>query len=105
DDASSCKGTNTCDPSGACKKKVAVACSAAAECASGECVDGVCCATACNGQCESCNEPGTAGQCVVVTGTPRKSRAPCIAGAPCGGTCDGVARATCAYPGASTVCG
>ena len=40
-----------------------VACMAATDCISGNCVDGVCCDTACDGVCESCNQPGLVGQC------------------------------------------
>jgi hypothetical protein len=33
------------------------------ECASGFCANGVCCDSACDGACESCNQPRTTGQC------------------------------------------
>jgi len=40
-----------------------VTCMAPTDCISGNCVDGVCCDTACDGVCESCNQPGLVGQC------------------------------------------
>ena len=36
------------------------------ECLSGFCIDGVCCASACEGICQSCVQPGSAGSCVPV---------------------------------------
>ena len=41
-------------------------CTAGAECGTGLCVDGVCCGTACDGVCESCNLPGSAGECKAI---------------------------------------
>src|SRR5580704_8414677 len=39
-------------------------CSSNAECNAGQsCTDGVCCESACNGLCESCNQPDAAGHC------------------------------------------
>jgi hypothetical protein len=70
------------------------------QCPTGFCADGVCCASPCNGQCESCNEPGKEGQCIPVNGVPRGNRSACAgAGDPvCGGACDGTNRNACAYP-------
>lgn len=42
------------------------ACTAPTECKSGQCVDGVCCESACNGECETCNLPSTAGKCMPI---------------------------------------
>ncbi|MBI2393821.1 MAG: hypothetical protein HYV09_29890 [Deltaproteobacteria bacterium] len=78
-------------------------CYAPGACASGFCVDGVCCATACTGQCESCNEPGNAGSCTLVKGAPRGGRVACTGTGTCAGTCDG-ALTGCSYPSTSTVC-
>ncbi len=81
-------------------------CGASSECASGSCVDGVCCNTACAGQCEACNEPGSAGTCVTVTGAPRGNKPACGSdGSVCGGVCDGTERAACTYPSAAVECG
>lgn len=70
------------------------------ECPTGFCTDGVCCASPCNGQCESCNEPDTRGQCVPTQGAPRGNRPACAGAgdAVCGGACDGVDRTVCKYP-------
>ncbi len=40
-----------------------VPCMAATDCISGNCVDGVCCDSACDGVCESCNQPDQPGVC------------------------------------------
>ncbi|MGE0322425.1 MAG: DNRLRE domain-containing protein [Polyangiaceae bacterium] len=79
-------------------------CSAAAQCASGNCVDGVCCDDACNGQCQSCNEPGSIGTCTLVSGSPRGGRAACTGTGACAGACDGT-NSGCSFPGGETVCG
>ena len=42
------------------------ACTAATECTSGQCVDGVCCESACGGECETCNLPGSPGKCMPI---------------------------------------
>jgi hypothetical protein len=80
-------------------------CGEDAECGSGQCVDGVCCASACAGQCEACDVVGFEGQCVpVADGVPHGGRSPCGGIGACAGHCDGLARATCTYPGAATTC-
>ncbi len=80
-------------------------CAEAASCASGFCADGVCCDAECSGQCAACNEPGSEGACVAVTGAPRGGRIACVSdGSSCGGACNGTAVVDCAYPGDSTVC-
>ncbi len=55
EDVDTCAGSNTCDASGACKKKNAWPCSTGGECASTFCIDGHCCNSACAGSCESCS--------------------------------------------------
>jgi MYXO-CTERM domain-containing protein len=97
-----CTSTTTC----ATKKANGTACTASKECSSSFCVDGVCCSSTCTGQCESCNESGTEGACVPVTGEPRGKRPKC-AGDPavCGGTCDGIDAARCKYAASSKDCG
>ncbi len=79
-------------------------CGAEGECASGHCVDGVCCDTSCDGQCEACDERGSLGTCVPVTGAPRGGRAACGGQGTCAGECGGEERDSCAFPGASTTC-
>jgi len=97
-----CTTSNTC----ALKKANGTACATGKECTSSFCVDGVCCSSTCTGQCESCNESGTEGACVPVSGEPRGKRPKC-AGDPmlCGGTCDGIDVTRCKYAPASKDCG
>jgi hypothetical protein len=105
DDPNSCTAATTCDAVGACKKKNGQACTTASECAGAICVDGTCCDRACEGQCEACNVKDHLGTCSPVAGDPRNGRAACTApGTLCGGTCNGLAGAQCAYPSAVTLC-
>jgi hypothetical protein len=81
-------------------------CSERYHCRSGNCADGVCCDAPCEGQCEACNEEGSAGECVAVADIPRGDRSPCPSqGETCGGSCDGVHRAECSFPPSSRSCG
>lgn len=73
-------------------------------CASGFCADGVCCDQACNGQCEACDVAKAMGNCTAVMGVPRGGRSACNGAGACGGTCDGTARVSCAYPPGTTAC-
>ena len=101
-----CAAGNWCS-AGVCAPLVADggACSGASQCQSGHCTDGVCCDTACNGQCQACNLPGLGGTCSPATGAPANGRPQCASdGSACGGACDGVQTAACAYPGVSTSC-
>lgn len=68
DDPDTCSGTNTCNASGACKKRLGIGCSGPADCSSAFCVDSICCATACNGSgdCYACNVAGKLGTCAPV---------------------------------------
>ncbi len=94
-----------CD-NGTCttKKAAGATCANGTECSTGYCADKVCCDSACTGQCEACNVAPNKGTCVPVTGTPE--HAACTgAGTPCGGTCDGVNRSACSYPGSEQSCG
>ncbi len=78
-------------------------CTSAAQCTSANCVDGVCCDSACDGQCQSCNQTGSAGQCEAVKGTPISPRAPCAGAAGvCQGQCNG-SNKDCTFDNA-TVC-
>jgi hypothetical protein len=77
-------------------------CSLDLDCESRLCVDGVCCSSACSGGCQSCNQTGREGSCLVRTGRPRSGRCPGGPG-PCAGTCDGTGD-DCTYPGETTEC-
>lgn len=46
---------------------VGEACTANTDCSSAHCVDGVCCATACDGECQTCIKPDAEGLCKVDT--------------------------------------
>jgi MYXO-CTERM domain-containing protein len=104
--ATSCVNDGGCSPGAYCEGGACLArnpagqpCASGGECASGVCSEGVCCNTTCEGQCESCVQPGLEGTCVAVVGAPPAGRAACPAGEPgevCGARrCDGVARETC----------
>jgi uncharacterized protein (TIGR03382 family) len=87
------------------KLRAGEACGGAGQCASGSCVDGVCCDRACGGACVACDVPGHVGACTPVTGEPHGARPQCATdGSACGGACDGVHPAACAYPAAATTC-
>jgi MYXO-CTERM domain-containing protein len=60
------------------------------DCLSGFCMDDLCCDSACDGDCEACDLPGTVGTCMpAAEGAPcRPESGPCDAAE----TCDGVAR-------------
>ena len=81
------------------------ACRTTAECTSGFCVDGVCCNTACNGQCEACDNPDSLGMCSPVRGMPHGGRRACGGDGACAGTCDGTLRTACTFPNDQTQCG
>jgi hypothetical protein len=82
------------------------ACTGASQCLSKFCVDGVCCNSACAGQCQTCNGPGTLGVCLPVSGDPQGGRSPCGgAGGTCGGVCNGTVGTACTYPGPAVACG
>lgn len=100
--ASDCQSGWVCK-SGQCKKKAnGEACSAGAECSSGFCVDTVCCDQDCTGQCEACNQTGTPGLCVPVSGAPVGKPA-CGGTGPCAGSCSGTNPDACTFP--TTACG
>ncbi|HVP69056.1 MAG TPA: hypothetical protein VMT17_17535 [Anaeromyxobacteraceae bacterium] len=91
----------SCVPQGA----PGAACTGANQCASGFCADGVCCNAACTGQCEACNLAGAVGTCKATTGAPQGGRPACTSdGSSCGGSCNGVLRPACTYPGSGTQC-
>jgi len=91
-----------CDKLGLCqsRKVLGAECGDTNECAVGNtCVDKVCCNAACSGQCESCNEAGSVGTCIAVSGDPRTGHTACTGdkASGCVGTCDGKNRASCFY--------
>lgn len=101
--ATDCTSGYVCK-NGECKKKAnGDTCTDGAECTSGFCVDGVCCDQDCTGQCEACNQTGTPGLCVPVSGSPVGTRPACGGTAPCEGTCSGTNPDACTFP--SAACG
>jgi hypothetical protein len=62
-EGSQCRGSQSCDGQGGCRKNAGQACVEGKECGSGFCVDGTCCNTACTGACRRC---GT-GVCTTIT--------------------------------------
>ncbi len=80
-------------------------CADGTQCASGICVDGYCCDGACGGQCEACDVAGAEGTCTVVSGAPHGNRTSCAGSRGCAGSCDGMNRSGCTYPGLETTCG
>jgi len=108
--ASSCTSDTACATGAYCSGTTCVAqktqgatCTRTGECATGFCVDSICCATACDGQCEACNELGANGACRAITGAPRGGRSACSGlsvGGQCGLRCDGVNAKLCTYPAA-----
>ncbi len=101
-----CATGNTCE-AGHCvaQRPAGMGCTSNAACASGNCVDGVCCNTACNGQCEACDVPGSLGTCSPVMGAPHGGRRTCGGSGVCAGTCDGMNRAACTFPNDQSMCG
>ncbi|HVW27339.1 MAG TPA: MYXO-CTERM sorting domain-containing protein [Polyangiaceae bacterium] len=82
-------------------------CSLDEECGSRHCVDGVCCDSDCTGQCEACNQQGSAGTCTPIPNgqQPAAGRPGCSgAGTQCGGQCDGASTRSCVYPGPGVIC-
>jgi hypothetical protein len=80
--ASDCKTTCTADTdciaTSYCNKTTSkcelridkgAACTTASQCKTGYCVGGYCCNEACTGACQVCNQSGSFGTCVTVTGT------------------------------------
>ncbi|MDI1451100.1 hypothetical protein [Polyangium sp. 6x1] len=61
-----CPFESACNGAMACANANSVGCVSNGSCLSGHCVDGVCCATACDGTCQTCNLPGSPGECTNV---------------------------------------
>jgi hypothetical protein len=107
-----CRDDFYCDD-GRCRPQAGLGapCASAEACLSGQCADGVCCNQACDGQCEACDEPGSAGSCRALEpgASPRPSRKPCDGGDGdvCAALfCDGQERSSCTQLAeAGTVCG
>ena len=102
EDADTCSGTQTCDATGACKRKQGQACTAATQCITNQCADGVCCNSACSGSCQFCNGT-TPGTCGFISGAPRSGHPACGGSGACAGTCNAT-QAACTLPGAATTC-
>lgn len=107
----SCSSDTDCAPGGHCvgstcqKAANGSPCTTSSDCSSGMCADGFCCDDYCSGLCEACNLPGSEGTCTAVTGSPRGTRSPCSGTGACRGTCNGIYRSDCTYPGAEVACG
>jgi len=98
-----CIATSYCNTTtSACVPRVAkgAACTTASQCTTGMCFDGVCCNSVCDGACVSCNESGSLGDCVTLSGVPDK-HAKCPAGE-CTSTC---LAGACAFKAVATPCG
>ncbi|MBW1808126.1 MAG: hypothetical protein JRJ87_07995 [Deltaproteobacteria bacterium] len=101
-----CPDGNFCN-GGVCLPKYDLGqdCSAANQCIGNVCVDNVCCNGPCSGQCEACDVAGHLGACWPVSGDPHGSRPACASdGSICGGSCNGLSRTTCTFPGAGSQC-
>jgi hypothetical protein len=76
------------------------------DCDSGSCADGVCCNLACDGACVSCNQPGSAGECLPVAAGATDPHGTCKdeGTSTCGltGACNG--KGGCARYAAGTMC-
>jgi len=68
---------------------IGATCTSPSQCTSGYCVDGVCCSEPCSGQCQSCSQAGSPGQCVAIKGSPIAPRAACAGKGTCQGQCNG----------------
>ncbi|HEY0465503.1 MAG TPA: hypothetical protein VGC79_14910 [Polyangiaceae bacterium] len=87
-DCRACAASSCMD--GQCQRKDnGVSCRDISECASLVCRDGVCCEDECQGNCQSCAEPGAEGRCVTIQGQPRGDHGVCTDGKGCFGYCDG----------------
>lgn len=110
--SSPCEAGYFCDASsGKCSAVVAIGikCGASAECAGGApCVDGVCCDSACEGSCESCNQPAHPGSCLPLPAgtlpTENHPKCPAATDPTCAASCDGNTRDRCVFPGTKTHC-
>jgi hypothetical protein len=110
--ANSCSATDQCTTGNLCldgscgKKPLGGICSRGEDCTSGFCAQGVCCSSACTSSCFSCNQAGTAGQCLAVPmGAPDPGGGCRDEGAgTCGndGTCNGTG--ACRKYASGTVC-
>ena len=100
-----CTAPNTCVNGSCGKKPLGVSCSVAGECNSAFCEQGVCCAAACNGVCQSCALPGTAGTCTTVAaGADPLGQCADSGATSCGrdGACDGAGK--CRMYASGTIC-
>ncbi len=104
----SCASPGDCQAPWKCvRNRCVVPCVVDGTCPEGlACADGVCCNERCDGACEACNEPGSEGTCVAVTGPPRNGHV-CgeDADVDCRGTCTGFERKSCGPARDGAPCG
>jgi hypothetical protein len=107
-----CAREDFCSKDGTCKsqKENGAACAGACReagchvCRSSHCIDGVCCEAPCDGECESCADPGREGRCVPVSEPPAARGKGCAeSGGICGGSCNGI-DPDCVYPAVGVPC-
>jgi len=85
--------------------EIGAVCAIADDCKSGFCFDNVCCRSDCSGLCQSCAQPGSAGNCMnVPVGADPRNDCPDdgVTGCMRNGSCDGTG--LCAVYGTGTIC-
>ncbi len=102
-----CVAPNQCLDGSCGKKPNGGLCAMGNECVSGFCAQGVCCGSACTSSCFSCNQAGSAGQCLPIPAGGSDPAGMCRdqGATSCGsdGTCNGMG--ACRKYATGTVCG
>lgn len=103
-----CNSSRPCAPRFTCESgKCAARCGPGLDCPDGKpCVDGWCCNRACDGPCETCDQPGFVGECRPVReGPPPSSRSCPGPTGDCGMRCNGFDGSRCGIAPHGTPCG